>query len=186
MLQLTYTPNKKFKATIRYKSELKQQNTNLDTPINFLDNVNKRLYTASFTWQKSKAISIQGRLELVHYQKGAITSENGYLICQDIDYSPPAVKVSANVRLAYFHSQGYDSRMYAYEDDVLYNIGFGMYNGKGWRTYFNLKYKFLKEIDFWFRYAVFFYPKATSVGSGLDEILGRTKSDIKLQLKFQL
>jgi hypothetical protein len=60
-----------------------------------------------------------------------------------------------------------------------------MYSGKGFRTYLNLKYKLAKKINIWARYAMFLYPDEDKVGSGLDEINGNKKTDVKLQIRYQ-
>ncbi|WP_235524199.1 helix-hairpin-helix domain-containing protein [Pedobacter sp. Hv1] len=185
LAQATYTPTKTFKALLRYKSELKQQNTELETPINYLDFVKKESYRADVNWKLHKSFSFQNRLEVVQFQKGTARAEFGYLIYQDISYVPKLAKLSGNLRFAYFNTPSFNSRIYAYEDDVLYNFSFGMYSGKGWRTYANLKYKLAKKIDIWVRYALFLYQNVATVGSGLDEINGNQKTDVKLQLRFQ-
>jgi len=183
--QLSYAPTKKFRASLRYKTEFKQQNTELVVPINSIEDVKKESYRADVNWQINKSFNFQYRLEISQYKKGIPKPVFGYMIYQDIGYTPPLSKISGNIRVAYFNTPTYDTRIYAYEDDVLYNFSFGMYNGKGTRTYLNLKYKLFKKTDVWARYALFYYPDAVSVGSGLDEIKGKTKSDVKLQLRYQ-
>lgn len=183
--QLTYTPSKTLKVFLRYKSELKQQNTDLETPINFLDDVKKESYRGDISWKLNKSLGFQNRLEVSQYKKGDAATEIGFMIYQDINYSPLLAKISGNFRLAYFNTSSYNSRIYAYEDDVLYNFNFGVYNGKGFRTYLNLKYKVMKKIDFWIRYALFVYQNTNTVGSGLDQINGNKKTDVKLQLRYQ-
>jgi hypothetical protein len=185
LAQLTYTPTKIFKAFLRYKSEVKQQNTDLDVAINYLDQVKKESYRADASWKLSKSISLQNRLEVSQFKKGAVKAEYGLMIYQDIDYSLMFAKLSGNMRIAYFNTPSYDSRIYAYEDDVLYNFSSGMYSGKGFRTYLNLKYKLAKKINVWARYALFLYQDVETVGSGLDEIIGNKKTDVKLQVRYQ-
>lgn len=183
--QLTYTPTKTFKAFVRYKSELKQQNTDLDVPINFLDNVKRESYRADVSWRLSKTIRFQNRVEVSQFKKGLANAEFGYMIYQDASYVPSLSKLSGNIRIAYFNTPSFNSRIYAYEDDVLYNFAFAMYNGNGIRTYVNLKYKLLKKLDVWARYALFLYKDVETVGSGLDEIAGNKKTDVKLQIRYQ-
>ena len=185
LAQLTYTPTKTFKAFLRYKSEIKQQNTDLEVAINYLDQVKRESYRADASWKLSKSISLQNRLEVSQFKKGDTKAEYGLMIYQDIDYSPMFAKFSGNMRLAYFSTPSYNSRIYAYEDDVLYNFSFGMYSGKGFRTYLNLKYKLAKKINVWARYALFLYKDVETVGSGLDEIIGNKKTDVKLQVRYQ-
>ena len=185
LAQLTFNPTKTFKSFLRYKSEIKQQNTDLDVAINYLDQVKKESYRADVGWKLNKSISLQNRLEVSQFKKGEDKAEFGLMIYQDISYVPLLSKFSGNIRLAYFNTPSFNSRIYAYEDDVLYNFSFGMYSGKGYRTYLNLKYKLAKRFHVWTRYALFLYQDVATVGSGLDEIRGNKKTDIKIQIRYQ-
>ncbi|SDF70900.1 Helix-hairpin-helix motif-containing protein [Pedobacter terrae] len=183
--QAIYTPSKTFKILVRFKSENKQQNTDLDVPVNFLDDLKREGYRAETNWQLNKNWHFQNRLEVSQYKKGSAKREFGYLIYQDIDYSPMFAKLTGNVRFAYFNTPSYNSRIYAYEDDVLYSFAFGMYNGKGFRTYLNMKYNIIKRLDVWFRYGLFIYKDVKTVGTYLDEIKGNKKSEVKIQVRYQ-
>ena len=183
--QVVYTPNKTFKILLRFKTENKQQNTDLDVPINFIDNVKREGYRIESNWQANQRWRFQNRIEVSQYQKGEAKAEFGYLVYQDVDYSPLFSKITGNIRVAYFSTPGYNSRIYAYEDDVLYSFAFGMYSGKGFRTYLNLKYNLAKKLNIWARYALFYYRNVETVGTYLDEIEGNQKSEIKLQLRYQ-
>ncbi|WP_316808737.1 helix-hairpin-helix domain-containing protein [Pedobacter agri] len=183
--QAVYTPSKTFKALARFKTENKQQNTDLDVPVNFLDDVKKEGYRLEISWQINKKLSFQNRAEVSQYKKGDAKREFGYLIYQDIDYAPMFSKITGNLRVAYFNTPSYNSRIYAYEDDVLYSFAFGMYSGKGFRTYLNLKYNLAKKLNIWARYAMFIYKDVETVGSYLDEIQGNKKSEIKIQMRYQ-
>jgi len=183
--QAVYTPNKIFKLVLRFKTENKQQNTDLDVPINFLDDVKREGYRIESTWQANQKWRFQNRIEVSQYKKGEGDREFGYLLYQDIDYSPLFAKITGNMRIAYFNTPSYNSRIYAYEDDVLYSFAFGMYSGKGFRTYLNLKFNLAKKLNIWARYAMYYYQQVESVGTYLDEIDGNKKSEIKIQLRYQ-
>ncbi|MFW0715241.1 helix-hairpin-helix domain-containing protein [Pedobacter sp. N23S346] len=183
--QAVYTPNKIFKILFRFKTENKQQNTDLDVPINFIDDVKREGYRIESNWQANQKWRFQNRIEVSQYKKGEAKAEFGYLIYQDVDYSPLFSKITGNVRVAYFNTPSYNSRIYAYEDDVLYSFAFGMYSGKGFRTYLNLKYNLAKKLNIWARYAMFYYQDIETVGTYLDEIEGNKKSEIKIQLRYQ-
>lgn len=183
--QAIYTPSKTFKILARFKTENKKQNTDLEVPINFLDDVKKENYRFEASWQLNKKWSFQNRAEVSQYKKSDANREFGYLIYQDVDYSPMFSKITGNLRIAYFNTPSYNSRIYAYEDDVLYSFAFGMYSGKGFRRYLNLKYNIAKKLNIWARYAMFLYKDAETVGTYLDEIQGNKKSEIKIQLRYQ-
>lgn len=183
--QVTYTPSKTFKVVLRYKSEIKQQNTDLTVPFNYLDEVKRENYRVDVKWALNKAFNFQNRVEVVQYKKGPANAEFGYLAYQDINYSPLSSRLSANMRVAYFNTASYNSRLYAYEDDVLYNFTFGLYNGKGVRGYVNLRYRLARRLDVWGRYALFNYDNVETISSGLDEIQGKMKSEMRVQLRYQ-
>ena len=93
-------------------------------------------------------------------------------------------KFSANIRLQYFETDGYDSRIYAYENDVLFSYSIPVFYDKGYRYYFNLNYDFTRKLSCWFRWAQSIYKNKNTVGSGLDEIEGNKKTEIKVQLQY--
>jgi hypothetical protein len=183
--QVTYTPSKTFKVITRCKSEQKNQNTSLNVPINYLVDIGKNSYRLDIDWALTNNLNLQNRIEYNTYSNDSNHSDTGYLIYQDIAYHPNKSKLSGNFRLAYFSTESFNSRIYAYEDDVLYNFSFAAYSETGFRFYLNTKYRLFKNIDIWLRYGLFFYPKKTTIGSGLDEISGNKKSDIKFQLRYQ-
>jgi hypothetical protein len=182
--QAAYTPTKTFKILARYKREIKQQNADTDSNYPYLLKVNKQSYRIECNWLLNNKIGFQNRLEVAQYKKASI-NELGYLVYQDVNFRLPSSKVSGTIRLAYFNTPSYNSRLYAYEDDVLYGSSFGSYYGKGIRTFISLRYRILKDMDVWGRYAIYVYQGIEKIGSGLDEIEGNKKSDFKVQVRYQ-
>ncbi|WP_316818932.1 helix-hairpin-helix domain-containing protein [Pedobacter nyackensis] len=183
--QLIYTKGKKFKATIRFKTEQKQQNPDTEYKDNNLDLVNKENYRLEWNWKINQKINFNQRTEITKYQKGINKKEIGYMSYLDFSHTPLSSKISANIRLAFFNTPSYNSRIYAYENNVLYASGSGVYSGKGFRTFINARYKLSKKLDIWGRYALFSYQDTETIGSGLEEIEGNIKSDVKLQIRYQ-
>ena len=83
--------------------------------------------------------------------------------------------------LQYFETDSYNSRMYAYEDDILYSFSIPVFYGKGYRYYFNIKYDINKKLSFWMRWSQTIYKDQNTIGTGLDQINGNTKSTLELQ-----
>lgn len=184
LTQAVYTPNKILKATLRIKTENKQQNPDEDPDSTYIVDVRKTNYRVAVSYSLNRSLSLENRAEFVQYHKSMV-HDIGFLIYQDVSLHPPGKKLSGNMRIAYFNTSSYNSRVYAYEDDVLYSAGSGMYNGTGFRSYLNLRYKILKNLDVWTRFAIFFYHDVNTVGSGLDLIQGNKKNDIKFQVRYQ-
>lgn len=185
LAQLVYTPSKKVKVSARFKTERKQQNPGKESTSASLEQVQRTSFRLDYHWRFHKKISSEQRIELIQYEKGIQLKEFGYLIYQDLDYKPLQSKLSGNIRLAYFHTPSYQSRIYAYESDVLYGSGSGGYYGKGLRTFLNLRYRMLKKLDLWVRYSLYYYANQEVISSGLDEIAGNKKTELKLLIRHQ-
>lgn len=183
--QLSYTRGKIFKASLRFKQEQKQQNPDAGSNNEGLENLIKHQYRLEWSLTINRKFSFHQRSEIAKYQKGIKNSETGYLVYQDAAYNPLSSRISGNIRIAVFNTPSYNSRIYAYEDNVLYSSGSAVYSGKGLRTFINARYKLNKKMDVWARYAIALYQGVTTIGSGLDEIDGNRKSEVKFQLRYQ-
>ncbi len=182
--QLTYTPSRKTEIYFRYRESSKPGNTDYEEVlIRYLTPYYQRGLRFHVTSKVSKSFTLRTRVELIHIRKDD-HEENGMVIFQDVQYHPMAGKVSFNLRYALFDTDGYDSRVYAYENDVLYGYSIPAYYYKGCRIYLNTRIRLAKNIDAWLRYAVTFYSNRNSIGSGYEEINGSRKSEVKVQVRF--
>jgi hypothetical protein len=107
------------------------------------------------------------------------------MMFQDIQFHPFGKSWAVNFRYAIFSSDSYDSRLYAYENDVLYAYSIPSFYYSGSRFYVNARIKLKKGFDLWARYAVTVYSNRESIGTGYEEIAGNTKSDWKLQVRYE-
>ncbi|TXI13691.1 MAG: helix-hairpin-helix domain-containing protein [Pedobacter sp.] len=183
--QLSYKLSKKLKWIIRYKSETKEENDVLKNALNTLVQVRKQNYRFEINTQLSDRFSFRKRFELIQVQKTKAQADWGHLVYQDIKYSPLKSKFSGSFRVAYFYTPNYDARIYAYENDVLYTYSTQMYQNKGVRYYFNGRYTIQKGLDLWLKYSIIRYLEQNTIGSGLDQINGNMRSEIRLQLRYQ-
>ncbi|HUM66733.1 MAG TPA: hypothetical protein PLV32_12830, partial [Chitinophagaceae bacterium] len=83
-----------------------------------------------------------------------------------------------------FETSSYASRLYAYENDVMYSYSIPVFFDKGYRYYFTINYDVSKKLSLWLRWAQTIYRDKERVGSGQDEIAGNRKSEIKLQVAY--
>ncbi|KPL13274.1 MAG: hypothetical protein AMS26_15130 [Bacteroides sp. SM23_62] len=130
-------------------------------------------------------LSFQNRLEISHYKKGAGESEYGYLAYHDIIYKPPSFPLSFSFRYSMFDTESYFSRIYNYEHDVLYAFSIPSFFARGIRTYLNARWEISRHVDLWFKYALTCYRDRETISSGLNEIDGNKKSDLRVQLRLK-
>jgi len=122
---------------------------------------------------------------VVWFDKKGINAEQGYLIYFDFIYKPLLSPLSGSIRLQYFETDGYNSRLYAYENDVLYSYSIPVFYDKGYRYYININYDVNKKLALWIKLSQTRYKDKSLIGSGLDEINGRVKSEVKLQAMYK-
>jgi len=185
LTQFTYTWYKKAHVSIRYRYRLRQENAIMELPHNSIVDVSRQHVRVSGQYKLNTIWSMRSRMELAHYQKEGRSAELGWMVYHDVIYKPVSGRLSGNMRLAMFGIPSYDSRMYAYENDVLYASSFPVYHNDGIRTYINMRYRFGRRMDVWLRYAIFVYRGMEEVGSGLDAITGNRRSDLKAQLRWR-
>lgn len=185
--QLSYIWYKKGQLTLRYRNRLKQVNyVGEGQTESGLVNSAKQQLRIEFQYKLNRIWTIRYRAEANLLQKEYENDNKGYMFYQDIFWKPEVGKIQLNSRIAYFQTDTYENRIYAYENDVLYASGFGMYASRGWRTYLNLRYRINHNLDIWTKYGIYYYPGKETIGTGLDEIKGNRKSEIKIQLRWQL
>jgi hypothetical protein len=89
---------------------------------------------------------------------------------------------SLNGRLAYFKTDSYNSRLYAYESDVLYSFSVPALYGDGMRSYLNLQYKLGTQFTLWLKFAA---THQFAQNEGELKVDSSTKSEIKIQVRYQ-
>lgn len=187
LTQLSYNFSKRKSITIRYRHRLKQLNFDLEEPHNLIIDTEQQQLRLNFEYKWADSWKIRSRVEWVKYAKELQNEEFGWLFFHDLFYQPLMQKWSGNVRMAYFNTGSYDSRIYAYENDVLYSSAMPAYQNKGLRTYLNLRVKINAKLDFWTRYALTYSLEDKPLGSGLDLIENDNKrSELKLQVRIKI
>ncbi len=182
LAQLTYTPNKKIEIYSRYRNETKQSNQSDNlTVTNFLVTIPKQSWRTQVLFKLNSSVALRNRVELLWFDKKGKNNENGFLTFFDIIYKPMLNPISGVVRLQYFETGGYNSRIYAYENDVLYSYSIPSFSDKGFRYYATFNFDLTRKVSIWLRWAQTIYKNKNMIGSGLDEIQGNKRSELKLQ-----
>ena len=185
-LQINYKPNKIFEIYTRFRSESKSINYNPnELTISPVVPQPRQNWRTQFSYKINPELNFRSRVEAVWFNKKGESAETGFLLYADVTYKPSMKPFSANIRLQYFETEGYNSRLYAFENDVLYSFSIPVFYDKGYRYYINVNYDVNKKLTLWARVAQYLYPERTTVGSGLDEIEGNHRTEVKLQALYK-
>lgn len=185
--QLTYKPDKKLEIYARFRQQVRQRNSRtLDGTVREIENVYQRNYRLHFSYKASESVTLKSRIEFVGVHRKSMDFERGVLVYQDIIYKPKSSPISLSLRYAIFDTDSFDTRIFAFESNMLNVFYIPAHSGKGMRAYALLRYQFAKRFDLWLRYALFSYDNVQTIGSGPERIEGSRKSDIGVQLRMRL
>lgn len=181
VMQLTHTPTKHLEIYFRYKNEVKPLNSS-GAVLNYPTPVTKESWRTHFYYTINKQFSFRSRVEVMRYYQQEKEKEQGFLAFAELLFKNPLL--AANARLQYFDTDGYNSRLYAYESDVLYSYSVPPSFDEGFRYYINVNFGIAKNITCWLRFAQTIYFNKAQISAGLEEISGNKKSDIKFQIRY--
>jgi hypothetical protein len=183
LAQADFVLSEKTEFYIRFKNEEKEVKFIQDERyVNLPEQTQKLRF--HFNYKYSEQIILKTRLEKVSYK--GLEKENGIMIFQDIQYGPIKIPLKISARIAWFSTDSYNSRVYAYEHDLLYTFSIPAYFGKGFRTYLNLNYKITRNLDLWFKVANTSWNDRDLISSGFNEIQGNNKTELKFQLRLKI
>ncbi len=186
LLQASFKPTRDVEMYVRYRSETKGRNTpdNI-TATDYLSDQTRGNLRYHLQCRISKTITLKTRVETAWYKEAENPTERGFMVMQDFIYKPLASPVSFSTRFALFDTKSYNTRIYAYENDVLFAFSVPPYYNRGSRFYFTLRYRVFKNMDIWLRYAQTYWANQDGIGTGNDLIDGNTKTEIKAMLRVK-
>jgi hypothetical protein len=187
--QLSWQPSRVFESYIRFKHEIKNGNATIDDPdtdpsTQYITDIVKSSLRIHSQLAVNRSITVKSRLEINYYDEQLGLPEKGYLLFQDFNYQPLSSPFAFATRFAIFNTDSYNTRIYAYETEVLYAYSIIGLSGRGTRAYLMLSYSPFDWLDIWARVANTWYSSDTEVGSGDNTFPGNTRSDAKLQVRI--
>ncbi|MCF8374180.1 MAG: helix-hairpin-helix domain-containing protein [Bacteroidales bacterium] len=184
-LQLNWFQSSDFQAYARFRFEQSESNLTKDeVAVTKLQQVNKQSIRLQLQYKVAEGLILKNRIEYSQISDEE-TSEEGWLMYQDIQYAFQNIPLKLYARYALFDTDGWDSRVYAWENDVLYAFSVPAMYDKGTRSYLMAKYSISKNMDAWARISRTVYTNKDVIGSGLTTIDGDTKTEVKLMLRVK-
>jgi len=185
-LQAEYTPLRDFVFRFYLRQEVKKQDLSEQTEgVKQQSNVDNTRIRFHIAYKVSPVLTLKNRFETHIYKDEIAPVSTGYLVYQDISFKPLSLPAVFTARFALFDTYDYNSRIYAYENDVLYSFSVPAYYGRGMRYYLLTKYDIMKNLTIWLRFSQTVYTDRNIISSGLTEINDNTKSEIKVQLRYK-
>lgn len=185
-VRILYKPGRNDEIYLRFRYLSRQMNEPaMGNPVQAIgerSGVSLRMHASC---RLDNRFSVRSRMELSRITFHTNPASIGFLVYTDLFYKPLMSRVSANARLLFAETDDYDSRVYTYENDVLYQVSVPAFYGQVRRVYINVEYNLNKSIGFWIRISRSIYSNKVLIGSGLDEINGNRRTELKLQCLYR-
>jgi len=132
-----------------------------------------RTFKAVFRYSPSGNLFISTRID---YKRADETGSHGMMLLQDLKYSFRQMPVTIWLRHSVFRTDDWDSRIYAFENDLLHSFSIPALSGDGSRSYIMAEWEIGDKAELRVKYGV----TSTTDDSGLTE----DKDEIKFQFRF--
>ena len=182
-INFRYQPRSSYYYSASVKMESKEKNDSQSRlPVYSVARGSKTNYQLMLSIQPTDNLKLQSRIQggLYRYRSKQTL---GYCLAQDLAWEIRKFRI--HTRIAYFMTEDYNNRQFLYEHDLLYAYSIPAYNGQGIRAYILLKYSPSRNMDFWLKASQYHYFGIEEIGSGLSEIPGNNKTEIKCQVRIK-
>jgi hypothetical protein len=113
--------------------------------------VKTSLVKSQFRYNPGKKLMLTTRLD---FKKSYTSGSKGILMAQDITWSFSQIPLTLWFRYCIFKTGDWDSRLYIYENDLLYSFSVPALSGEGNRSYLMVKYRVGSRTDIRFKYGL--------------------------------
>lgn len=185
-VQINHKASEKLHFYFRFKKKIKQLSTRQERWFSDLVQESKQSFRLNLIYKPVINICLKSRVEWINYKKGENPRSLGMLIYQQVEYDLQNKPMKLYFRYTNFNTDNFDSRIYTYENDVLYAFSVPAFYDIGNHFFFLLNYELSKSLKIWFKLRHTHFNNKESIGSGNEEINGSNKTEIKFQLRVKI
>jgi len=179
-MSLTCRLSRKSTLLMRYQWRSKPKNASGEDYLRRLAGLNRHRIRLQWSNEPSPLLKLKTEVSAVFDHTDGAKWKKGILMYQDVVLHFRKPQLGLYLRVAYFDTDSYDERLYAYENDVYYAFTVGSYYYQGMRAYLMLRYK-IQHFSIWLRVSRTHYLNRETISSGLTEIDKPYKTEVKVQ-----
>ena len=172
-IRIKYIPSDKMTAEAVYGFRFSMLNGQETLGIEKQENIFSRTIKGTVRYSPDENLTFGTRLDYKVVRPG---SGRGMLLLQDVTYRFRKIPVTVWLRYCIFKTNNWDSRLYAYENDLLYSFSIPALSGEGSRSCIMITWKTGKFIDLRIKYGL------TELLQGSDAT-GQTE-ELKMQVRM--
>lgn len=176
LLQLSYSPAR-WTFNARYRFRLRQKD-NEDKTVLISKTEHRGRLVADYSG------TITARTQLDFSLIASDERERGLMLSETLGYTYRRLRLNGG--FGYFHTDGYDSRLYLYEQGPLYAYSFSQFSGAGIRYWLMARVNIGKRLMLTAKLGITDYFDRSSIGSSYQQIKASSQTDLDLQLRWKL
>ncbi|QHL89031.1 hypothetical protein GU926_17000 [Nibribacter ruber] len=183
LLRLQFVPSKTTLLYVQFQEERKARNETVEgEALALVSETRAQRMLMLLDVSPLPSLRLRSRLQMSQFEQSGKV-EKGYLMAQDATWERNKTRLSA--RYSLFDTDGYDARQYAPEQDVLFAFSIPVFTGQGTHVYFLAQQQLSRQLDMWFKLSHTHYRNQDTVSSGLEEIQGPRRTDVRLQIRYR-
>lgn len=183
LFQVTFTPNRRWSMYTNYRLKRKERDVTGSGGETILPTRHHKVrYRLNYTqglW------SLRTTADYNRFVQAPLQYSQGWQVTQMCGVQLPSFPLAATLQGTYFHTDDYDSRVYAYEKGLLYTFYTPSFYGRGFRFSAHLRYDFRDWLMLIAKFGQTLYQDREEIGSGNDLIRGNKKSDLQVQVRLK-
>jgi hypothetical protein len=183
LFKFRYYQKRKLEAYAQYRFEEKAVASRFEKPFTGIDLRRRNQLRCHLNYKVNKELEWRSRVEFNRLNFEDHESD-GFLIFQDFIYKPIESPISFTTRYLFFSTDDFDSRIYTFENHLLFNYSLPGFFGTGHRFYINLRYRPIKPLTLELRYAQTSFTDRDVIGSGTETRQGNSIRQIAAQVRW--
>jgi len=182
MFQATFTPRENLSFLLNYRYKRKERDVSGQQEKVTLPTYQHRV-RLRMDWQKTRW-QLRSTFDFNQFQQLYYRPSRGFAFSQMLHYEVPK-RLSLTLQGTYFHTDNYDTRVYAYERGLLNTFYSPSFYGEGFRTSVHCRWDGNEHLMLLLKLGYTHYLDRHEIGSGNDLIPSDHKTDLQLQFRWK-
>lgn len=176
---------RKTKIAMKYHYKYKQKNQMGELLVNEVESFHSSKIRVILDSQPLDLLQLKTEVDyLFNHSRLMAYRHDGLLIYQDVGVDWKKTGLSFHFRLAFFDTDTYEERLYAYEHDLYQSFTINSHYDRGCRAFLLVGYNY-RCFHFWLKLSQTYYLDKEEIGSGMDLIEGKHKTELKAQVMLK-
>lgn len=140
LARVLWTKSRTFSVYALWQSEVKERDSDVEDVPGLVENRRDRLRLHAIA-KVSPAVELRSRVEWTTFKVEGLDRSWGFLAFQEAVVRPLGSPISGALRYALFDTDNFDTRVFAFENDLVSAISIPAFSGRGSRFYLNLQWR---------------------------------------------